>query len=109
MFSSFFLSSSSSPPLFFFSFPPLLPPLPSSLSSPLPPFSLPFAVVLASPAAMRVVGQLGPVLGPRGLMPPPPVGTFPPPVAAAVPNATAGPVRYRPDKNGLIHTTIGKV
>ncbi|MFC3679151.1 50S ribosomal protein L1 [Bacterioplanoides pacificum] len=68
-----------------------------------------FDVVIASPDAMRVVGQLGQVLGPRGLMPNPKVGTVTPDVATAVKNAKAGQVRYRNDKNGIIHTTIGKV
>ncbi|MBO1929212.1 50S ribosomal protein L1 [Providencia rettgeri] len=68
-----------------------------------------FDVVIASPDAMRVVGQLGQVLGPRGLMPNPKVGTVTPNVAEAVNNAKAGQVRYRNDKNGIIHTTIGKV
>ena len=68
-----------------------------------------FDVVIASPDAMRVVGQLGTILGPRGLMPNPKVGTVTPNVAAAVQNAKAGQVRYRNDKNGIIHTTIGKV
>ncbi len=68
-----------------------------------------YDVVIASPDAMRVVGQLGQVLGPRGLMPNPKVGTVTPDVAAAVKNAKAGQVRYRTDKNGIIHTTIGKV
>ena len=66
-------------------------------------------VVVASPDAMRVVGQLGQVLGPRGLMPNPKTGTVTPDVAAAVKNAKAGQVRYRNDKNGIIHTTIGKL
>jgi large subunit ribosomal protein L1 len=57
---------------------------------------------------MRVVGQLGQVLGPRGLMPNPKVGTVTPDVATAVKNAKGGQVRYRNDKNGIIHTTIGK-
>ncbi|WP_394132546.1 50S ribosomal protein L1 [Shewanella maritima] len=68
-----------------------------------------FDVVIASPDAMRVVGQLGQVLGPRGLMPNPKTGTVTPNVAEAVKNAKAGQVRYRNDKNGIIHTTIGKV
>ncbi|ROQ18775.1 50S ribosomal protein L1 [Gallaecimonas pentaromativorans] len=68
-----------------------------------------FDVVIASPDAMRVVGMLGQILGPRGLMPNPKVGTVTPNVAEAVKNAKAGQVRYRNDKNGIIHTTIGKV
>ncbi len=68
-----------------------------------------FDVVIATPDAMRVVGQLGQVLGPRGLMPNPKVGTVTPDVATAVKNAKAGQVRYRNDKNGIIHSTIGKV
>ncbi len=68
-----------------------------------------FDVVIASPDAMRVVGQLGQILGPRGLMPNPKEGTVTPNVAEAVKNAKAGQVRYRNDKNGIIHTTIGKV
>ena len=68
-----------------------------------------FDVVIASPDAMRVVGALGQVLGPRGLMPNPKVGTVTPDVATAVKNAKAGQVRYRNDKNGIIHTSIGKV
>jgi len=68
-----------------------------------------FDVVIASPDAMRVVGQLGQVLGPRGLMPNPKVGTVSPDVAEAVKNAKAGQVRYRTDKNGIIHCTVGKV
>ena len=67
-----------------------------------------FDVVIASPDAMRVVGQLGQVLGPRGLMPNPKVGTVTPNVAEAVKNAKSGQIRYRNDKNGIIHTTIGK-
>lgn len=68
-----------------------------------------FDVVIASPDAMRVVGQLGQILGPRGLMPNPKVGTVTPNVAEAVKNAKAGQVRYRNDKNGIIHTTLGNV
>lgn len=68
-----------------------------------------FDVVIASPDAMRVVGQLGQILGPRGLMPNPKVGTVTPDVAGAVKNAKAGQVRYRTDKKGIIHCTIGKV
>jgi large subunit ribosomal protein L1 len=67
-----------------------------------------FDVVVASPDAMRVVGQLGQILGPRGLMPNPKVGTVTPDVANAVKNAKAGQVRYRVDKAGIIHCTIGK-
>jgi len=70
---------------------------------------LDFDVVVASPDAMRVVGQLGQVLGPRGLMPNPKTGTVTPDVETAVKNAKAGQVRYRTDKNGIIHGTIGKV
>ncbi|CAG0908261.1 unnamed protein product [Cyprideis torosa] len=68
-----------------------------------------FDVVIATPDAMRVVGQLGQVLGPRGLMPNPKVGTVTPDVATAVKNAKAGQVRYRADKGGIIHCSIGKV
>jgi large subunit ribosomal protein L1 len=70
---------------------------------------LDFDVVIATPDAMRVVGQLGPVLGPRGLMPNPKVGTVTPNVAEAVANAKAGQVRYRTDKAGIIHCPLGKV
>ncbi|NGP53339.1 50S ribosomal protein L1 [Thioalkalivibrio sp. XN8] len=69
---------------------------------------LDFDVVIASPDAMRVVGQLGQILGPRGLMPNPKVGTVTPDVAGAVKNAKAGQVRYRTDKGGIIHCAIGK-
>jgi large subunit ribosomal protein L1 len=68
-----------------------------------------FDVVIASPDAMRVVGQLGQVLGPRGLMPNPKVGTVAVDVAGAVRNAKAGQVRYRTEKGGIVHCTIGKV
>lgn len=68
-----------------------------------------FDVVIADPAAMRVVGQLGQVLGPRGLMPNPKTGTVTPDVAGAVKNAKAGQVRYRADKGGIIHGGIGRV
>lgn len=68
-----------------------------------------FDVVIATPDAMRVVGQLGQVLGPRGLMPNPKVGTVTPDVETAVKNAKAGQVRYRTDKNGIIHTVVGNV
>ena len=67
-----------------------------------------FDVVLASPDAMRVVGQLGQILGPRGLMPNPKVGTVTQDVAAAVKNAKGGQVRYRVDKAGIVHCSIGK-
>lgn len=68
-----------------------------------------YDTVIASPDAMRVVGKLGQLLGPRGLMPNPKVGTVTPDVAGAVKNAKAGQVRYRNDKGGIIHCTIGKV
>jgi large subunit ribosomal protein L1 len=67
-----------------------------------------FDVVIASPDAMRVVGGLGQILGPRGLMPNPKVGTVSQDVATAVKNAKAGQVRYRTDKGGIIHCPIGK-
>ncbi len=67
-----------------------------------------FDVVIATPDAMRVVGQLGQILGPRGLMPNPKVGTVTPDVVTAVKNAKAGQVRYRTDKAGIIHCPIGK-
>ncbi|MSQ99980.1 MAG: 50S ribosomal protein L1 [Gammaproteobacteria bacterium] len=67
-----------------------------------------FDVVIASPDAMRIVGQLGQILGPRGLMPNPKVGTVSPDVANAVKNAKSGQVRYRVDKAGIVHCTIGK-
>lgn len=68
-----------------------------------------FDVVVASPDAMRVVGTLGQILGPRGLMPNPKTGTVTPDVAGAVRNAKAGQVRYRTDKAGIIHASIGKI
>ena len=68
-----------------------------------------FDVVIAEPAAMRVVGQLGQVLGPRGLMPNPKVGTVTPDVKTAVENAKAGQVRFRADKGGVVHAMIGKI
>ncbi|GAA5525133.1 50S ribosomal protein L1 [Microbulbifer aestuariivivens] len=68
-----------------------------------------FDVVIASPDAMRVVGQLGQILGPRGLMPNPKTGTVTPDVVTAVKNAKAGQVRFRADKGGIIHGGIGKV
>lgn len=67
-----------------------------------------FDVVIASPDTMRVVGTLGQILGPRGLMPNPKVGTVTPDVATAVKNAKAGQVQYRTDKAGIIHCTIGR-
>ncbi len=70
--------------------------------------NLDFDVVVASPDAMRVVGQLGQILGPRGLMPNPKVGTVTPNVAEAVKNAKAGQVQYRTDKAGIVHCTIGR-
>jgi large subunit ribosomal protein L1 len=70
---------------------------------------LDFGVVIASPDAMRVVGQLGQLLGPRGLMPNPKVGTVTADVATAVKNAKAGQARFRTDKNGIIHACIGKI
>jgi large subunit ribosomal protein L1 len=71
--------------------------------------NLDFDVVVASPDAMRVVGALGQILGPRGLMPNPKTGTVTPNVAEAVKNAKAGQVRYRTDKAGIIHCALGKV
>ncbi len=67
-----------------------------------------FDVVIATPDAMRIVGQLGQILGPRGLMPNPKVGTVTMDVASAVKNAKAGQVRYRTDKNGIVQCTLGK-
>jgi large subunit ribosomal protein L1 len=69
---------------------------------------LDFDVVIATPDAMRVVGQLGQILGPRGLMPNPKVGTVTPDVALAVKNAKAGQVQYRTDKGGIVHATLGR-
>jgi large subunit ribosomal protein L1 len=69
---------------------------------------MPFDVVIAAPDAMRVVGTLGQILGPRGLMPNPKVGTVTPDVATAVKNAKAGQVQYRADKAGIVHATIGR-
>lgn len=70
---------------------------------------MPFDVVIATPDAMRVVGQLGQILGPRGLMPNPKVGTVTMNVEAAVKDVKAGQVRYRTDKNGIVHCSVGKV
>ncbi len=69
---------------------------------------MPFDIVIASPDTMRIVGTLGQVLGPRGLMPNPKVGTVTPDVATAVKNAKAGQVQYRTDKSGIVHATIGR-
>jgi len=71
--------------------------------------SIDFDVLIATPDAMRVVGQLGQILGPKGLMPNPKVGTVSADVASAVKNAKAGQARYRTDKNGIIHCSIGRV
>lgn len=71
--------------------------------------NLDFDVVIASPDAMRVVGKLGTILGPRGLMPNPKVGTVTPDVVTAVKNAKGGQVRYRVDKGGIIHTPVGQM
>ena len=70
--------------------------------------NLDFDIVIASPDTMRIVGALGQILGPRGLMPNPRVGTVTPDVATAVKNAKAGQIQYRTDKSGIIHTTIGR-
>jgi large subunit ribosomal protein L1 len=69
---------------------------------------MPFDVVIASPDTMRIVGTLGQILGPRGLMPNPKVGTVTPDVAGAVRNAKAGQVQFRVDKAGIVHSTIGR-
>jgi large subunit ribosomal protein L1 len=69
---------------------------------------MPFDVVIAAPDAMRVVGTLGQILGPRGLMPNPKVGTVTPDVATAVRNAKAGQVQFRVDKAGIVHASIGR-
>ena len=69
---------------------------------------MPFDVVIAAPDAMRVVGTLGQILGPRGLMPNPKVGTVTPDVAGAVRNARAGQVQFRADKTGIVQCTIGR-
>ena len=69
---------------------------------------MPFDIVIAAPDAMRVVGTLGQILGPRGLMPNPKVGTVTPDVATAVKNAKAGQVQFRVDKAGIVHSTIGR-
>jgi large subunit ribosomal protein L1 len=71
--------------------------------------NMPYDVVIATPDAMRIVGQLGQILGPRGLMPNPKVGTVTMQVENAVRDAKAGQVRYRTDKNGIIHCSVGKV
>ena len=71
--------------------------------------NLDFDVVIAAPDAMRVVGKLGTILGPRGLMPNPKVGTVTPDVATAVKNAKSGQARYRVDKGGIIHAAVGQV
>jgi len=70
--------------------------------------NMPFDVVIASPDTMRIVGTLGQILGPRGLMPNPKVGTVTPDVAMAVKNAKAGQVQYRTDRSGIIHATVGR-
>jgi len=70
--------------------------------------NLNFDIVIASPDAMRIVGTLGQILGPRGLMPNPKVGTVTPDVATAVKNAKAGQIQYRTDKGGIIHATVGR-
>ena len=69
---------------------------------------MPFDIVIAAPDAMRIVGTLGQILGPRGMMPNPKVGTVTPDVAGAVRNAKAGQVQFRCDKGGIVHSTIGR-
>lgn len=69
---------------------------------------MPFDIVIATPDTMRVVGTLGQILGPRGMMPNPRVGTVTPDVAVAVKNAKAGQIQYRTDRNGIIHATVGR-
>lgn len=69
---------------------------------------MPFDIVVASPETMRIVGSLGQILGPRGLMPNPKVGTVTPDVAKAVKNAKAGQIQYRTDKGGIVHSSIGR-
>ncbi|NLC22950.1 50S ribosomal protein L1 [Oxalobacter vibrioformis] len=69
---------------------------------------MPFDIVIATPDTMRIVGTLGQILGPRGLMPNPRVGTVTPDVAVAVKNAKAGQIQYRTDRNGIIHATVGR-
>lgn len=69
---------------------------------------MPFDIVIATPDTMRIVGALGQILGPRGMMPNPRVGTVTPDVALAVKNAKAGQIQYRTDRNGIIHATVGR-
>lgn len=69
---------------------------------------MPFDIAIATPDAMRIVGTLGQILGPRGMMPNPRVGTVTPDVTVAVKNAKAGQIQYRTDRNGIIHTTVGR-
>ena len=69
---------------------------------------MPFDIVIATPDTMRIVGTLGQILGPRGLMPNPRVGTVTPDVTVAVKNAKAGQIQYRTDRNGIIHATVGR-
>jgi large subunit ribosomal protein L1 len=70
--------------------------------------NMPFDIVIATPDTMRIVGTLGQILGPRGMMPNPRVGTVTPDVAAAVKNAKSGQIQYRTDRNGIIHATVGR-